>query len=134
MKEIGTILQVKWRRPYDARTVVTNGDGTEAERRMRVVFSEGGPFALELIEGKDAAFGFNHLGYWTSDWSTEQKRLEREGVRCHVSHNAHSGRHAVYAEGSFGMLFEGCAVNEDRPQLHDLYPAGSPFFGVPNEG
>jgi hypothetical protein len=127
MTELGTILQLTWRVPYEARKAETDEHGEPAERLIRVVFSQGGTFAVELIEGKEAAFGFDHVGYWVSDWVAERARLESEGIACFVAHNANADRHALYAKGSFGMLFEACSIREDRPQLHDLYPSGAPL-------
>ena len=122
MEQFGTILSLEWRQPFEARRRATDDDGNAVESRVRVAFSDGGPFAVELIEGKPVPHGFDHIGYWTGDWNAERDRLEREGFTCEITHNAVANRSAVFTKGPFGTLFEACDTHFEREGIADLYP------------
>jgi hypothetical protein len=131
MAELGTLLQLTWRPVYEATTSQRDEHGDEHDVTVRVAFSDGGPFAVELMQRPSDRYGFDHLGYWTPSWSDEQTRLEDHGFTCFAHENLKSGRHALMTHASFGMVFEACDVTEDRPHLRDLLPPGTPFAGLP---
>ena len=69
----------------------------------------------------------HHVGYWVEDLPKEVERLEAAGFGSFMS-----GPSLAVHRGPGGLLLEPCDLGRDRPFLRDLFPAGSPLHGVPD--
>jgi catechol 2,3-dioxygenase-like lactoylglutathione lyase family enzyme len=108
--------------------------GVDHDVECHVAFSQGGPFAVELweaIPGTPLAAppggGVHHIGYWVDDMAKENARLSAPGFGpC-----ATVGHRPLLNAGPSGTVVELCDLHSDRPQLRDLFPAGSQYAGPP---
>lgn len=133
-KEFTDVFGLAWR-PTRVRTLtLTDARGAEHEVECHVTFSEGGPFAVELweaIPGTPLAApqngGVHHIGYWVEDMAQEHARLSALGFGPHAT----VGIRPLLNTGPAGTVVELCDLHSDRPQLRDLFPAGSEHAGPP---
>jgi hypothetical protein len=111
---------------------LTDAQGTEYDVECHVTFSEGGPFAVELwraIPGTPLAApqggGVHHIGYWVDGMAEEHERLSALGFGPYAT----VGNQPLLNTGPSGTIVELCDLHSDRPQLRDLFPAGSEHAG-----
>lgn len=134
MRQVGAALAVTWRPVHERRTTVTDETGVKHDIVCRFTFSAGGPFAIEMwqaIPGTPLATPetgiLHHIGYWVDDLPKEVERLEAAGFGSFMS-----GPSLAIHRGPGGLMLEPCDLGHDRPFLRDLFPAGSPLHGVPD--
>src|SRR4029077_1728017 len=84
---------LRWRPARVRKLTLLDADGRLFAVECHVVFSLGGPFALEVwdaIPGPPldvpAAGGVHHIGYWVDDLAAEAKRLDALGYPTHPPH------------------------------------------------
>ena len=85
-KELGEVFGLRWRPARVRKLTLLDADGRLFAVECHVVFSLGGPFAVEVwqaIPGTPldvpAAGGVHHIGYWVDDLAAEAKRLDAPG-------------------------------------------------------
>ena len=134
LAEIGELFGVTWR-PVVTRSMTIRGEiGRSHEVDVRVTFSVGSPFAVEVWQAiPDTPLAvpesgyLHHLGYWVDDYPGEKQRLDRLGYRAFLS----SDPTLLISRGPGNLLIEPCDLQRDQPYLRDLYPPDSPFAGDP---
>ena len=133
-KELGEVFGLRWRPARVRRLTLTDAAGQTYEVECHVVFSLGGPFAVEVwqaIPGTPLDVpeggGVHHIGYWVDDLAAEAKQLDTPGC----SGCATAGTTPLLNRGPAGTLIELCDLHSDRPSLRDLFPLGSEFAGEP---
>ena len=133
-KELGEVFGLRWRPARARRLTLTDAAGQTYEVECHVVFSLGGPFAVEVwqaIPGTPLDVpeggGVHHIGYWVDDLAAEAKRLDALGYPSYAT----VGTTPLLNRGPAGTLVELCDVHSDRPSLRDLFPPGSEFAGEP---
>ncbi|MEV0097332.1 VOC family protein [Streptomyces sp. NPDC050738] len=133
-KEFTEVFGVSWRPTRVRVLTLTDAQGADHDVECHVTFSEGGPFAVELWEAipgtpLDAApgGGVHHIGYWVEGIAEENARLSALGF----GPRATVGRLPLLNAGPSGTVVELCDLHSDRPQLRDLFPAGSRHAGPP---
>ncbi|MFF0186578.1 VOC family protein [Streptomyces sp. NPDC005244] len=131
-KEFAEVFGLTWRPTRVRMLTLTGAEGADYEVECHVTFSEGGPFAVELwesIPGTRLAAapdgGVHHIGYWADDTVQENARLSALGFGPQVT----VGGRPLLNTGPSGTVVELCDLRSDRPQLRDLFPAGSPYAG-----
>ena len=70
----------------------------------------------------------HHIGYWVDDLPKEVERLEAAGFGSFMR-----GPSLAIHRGPGGLMLEPCDLGRDRPFLRDLFPAGSPRHGIPDD-
>lgn len=131
---LGELFELNWR-PTVTRSLTLSGpDGTVQKVDVRVTFSLGGPFAVEVwqgIPGTPLAIPetgwLHHVGYWVDDHAAERARLERLGYPPLLR----GAEGLTVNRGPGGLGLEPCDLTRDQPYLRDLYPPRSPFHGEP---
>src|ERR1700722_8619337 len=85
-KELGEVFGLRWRPARVRKLTLADAAGQTYEVECHVVFSLGGPFAVEVwqaIPGTplDVPEGgaVHHIGYWVDDLAAEAKRLDALG-------------------------------------------------------
>jgi Glyoxalase/Bleomycin resistance protein/Dioxygenase superfamily len=134
MREVGAAFAVTWRPIHERKTTVTGEDGANYDITCRFTFSTGGPFAIEMwqaipgtpLDTPETGI-LHHIGYWVEDLPREVKRLEAAGFGLFMS-----GTSLAINRGPGGLMLEPCDLQRDRPFLRDLFPAGSPLHGFPD--
>ncbi|GAA2234480.1 VOC family protein [Promicromonospora sukumoe] len=132
--EFSQVFGVSWRPTRVRVLTLTDAHGDDHEVECHVTFSEGGPFAVELweaIPGTPLAAppggGVHHIGYWVDDIAEEGERLAALGFGPYAT----VGGRPLLSAGPSGTVVELCDLHSDRPQLRDLFPAGSRHAGPP---
>ena len=133
-KELGEVFGLRWRPARVRKLTLADAAGRPDEVECHVVFSLGGPFAVEVwqaIPGTPLDVpeggGVHHIGYWVDDLAAEAKRLGALGYPgC-----ATAGTTPPLNRGPAGTLIELCDMHSNRPSLRDLFPPGSEFAGEP---
>ncbi len=133
-KELGEVFGLRWRSARVRKLTLADAAGRPHEVGCHVVFSLGGPFAIEVWQAipgtpldMPEAGGGHHIGYWADDLAAEAKRLHALGYPSHAT----VGTTPLLHRGPAGTVIELCDVNSDRPSLRDLFPPGSKFAGEP---
>ena len=133
-KELGEVFGLSWRPARTRRLTLADADGRGHDVECHVVFSVGGPFAVEVwqaIPGTPLDIpesgGVHHIGYWVDDIAAEAKRLGALGYPSFAT----AGIMPLLNRGPGGTLVELCDVHSDRPSLRDLFPPESEFAGDP---
>jgi hypothetical protein len=134
MNELSTAFGVEWRPVHRTEVVLEDEHGTKQDVSCTFTFSVGSPFAFEMwqaIPGTPLATPqhsiLHHIGYWVDDLAAESERLASHGWPCFVS-----GRSIAIHRGPGGLMLEPCDISRDRPFLRDLFPSGTPHFGIPD--
>jgi catechol 2,3-dioxygenase-like lactoylglutathione lyase family enzyme len=133
-QEFADVFGLSWR-PIRVRVLtLTDVRGADYEVECQVTFSQGGPFAVELWEAIPATplaappgGGVHHIGYWVEDMAQENARLSALGFAPYAT----VGHRPLLNAGPSGTVVELCDLHSDRPQLRDLFPAGSNYAGPP---
>ncbi|MGW0093316.1 VOC family protein [Streptomyces sp. NPDC003328] len=134
--ELGELFDLTWRPPVTRSLTidVPAVDGGSRDVDVRVTFSLGGPFAVEVWQGIPGtplavpeAGWLHHLGYWVEDHAAERARLDRLGYPPFLL--SEPGLSVNRGPGGLGL--EPCDLMRDQPYLYDLFPPDSPFFGNP---
>ena len=132
--EFTDVFGLSWRPARVRVLTLTDAHGAGHEIECQVTFSQGGPFAVELweaIPGTPLAAppggGVHHIGYWVDDMVREKARLSALGLSPHAT----VGGRPLLSAGPSGTVVELCDLHSDRPQLRDLFPAGSEYAGPP---
>ncbi|MGH3291332.1 MAG: VOC family protein [Trebonia sp.] len=133
-KELAEVFGLRWRPARVRKLTLADAAGRPAEVGCRVVFSLGGPFAVEAwqaIPGTPLDMpeggGVHHIGYWVDDLAAEAKRLDALGYPRYAT----AGATPLLNRGPAGTLTELCDLHNDRPSLRDLFPPESEFAGKP---
>jgi catechol 2,3-dioxygenase-like lactoylglutathione lyase family enzyme len=133
-KELGEIFGLRWRPVRVRNLTLADAAGRFHEVECHVVFSLGGPFAVEVWEAIaytpldiPEGGGVHHIGYWVDDLAAEAKRLDSLGYPRYAT----VGTMPLLNRGPAGTLIELCDLHSDRPSLRDLFPPGSEFAGEP---
>ena len=133
-KELGEVFGLRWRPARVRKLTLADAAGRPCEVECHVVFSLGGPFAVEVwqaIPGTPLdvppAGGVHHIGYWTGDIAAEARRLDALGYPGFAT----AGTVPLLRYGPAGTIVELCDLHSDRPSLRDLFPAESEFAGEP---
>jgi catechol 2,3-dioxygenase-like lactoylglutathione lyase family enzyme len=136
-KEFGEVFGLRWRPARVRRLTLADAAGRPYEVECHVVFSRGGPFAIEVwqaIPGTPLDVpeggGVHHIGYWVDDLAAEAKRLGALGYPGYAT----VGTTPLLNRGPAGTLIEPCDLSSDRPSLRDLFPPGSECAGEPLAG
>src|ERR1700716_2874518 len=127
-KELGEVFGLRWRPARVRKLTLADAAGRPYEMECHVVFSLGGPFAVEVwqaipgtpLDMPDAG-GVHHIGYWVDDLAAEAKRLDAPGAPT----SAPAPPPPLLTRGPAGTLIELCDLHSDRPSLRDLFPPGS---------
>ena len=130
-KELGEVFGLRWRPARVRKLTLADAAGQAYEVECHVVFSLGGPFAVEVwqaIPGTPLDVpeggGVHHIGYWVDDLAAAAKRLDAPGY-------ATAAAAPLLNRGPAGTLIELCDLHSDRPSLRDLFPPESEFAGEP---
>ena len=82
-EELGDVFGLRWRPARVRKLTLADLAGQSYEVECHVVFSLGGPFAVEVwqaIPGTPLEMprtgGGHHIGYWVDDLAAEAKRLD----------------------------------------------------------
>jgi catechol 2,3-dioxygenase-like lactoylglutathione lyase family enzyme len=133
-KELGAVFGLRWRPARVRKLTLTDPAGRPYEVECHVVFSRGGPFAVEVWQAipgtpldMPQAGGVHHIGYWTGDLAAEANRLDALGYPRYAT----VGTTPLLNRGPAGTLIELCDLHSDRPSLRDLFPPESEFAGEP---
>ena len=133
-EELGEVFGLRWRPARVRKLTLTDAAGRSYEVECHVVFSLGGPFAVEVwqaIPGTPLDMpqtgGVHHIGYWVDDLAAEAKRLDTLGYPRYAT----AGTMPLLNRGPAGTLIELGGLHGDRPSLRDLFPPGSDFAGEP---
>jgi catechol 2,3-dioxygenase-like lactoylglutathione lyase family enzyme len=133
-KELGEVFGLRWRPARVRMLTLVDMAGRTHEVECHVVFSQGGPFAVEAwqaIPGSPlempAGGGVHHIGYWVDDLAAEARRLDALGYPRYAT----AGTTPLLNQGPAGTLVELCDLHSDRPSLRDLFPPESEFAGEP---
>ncbi|MFD3519843.1 VOC family protein [Streptomyces sp. NPDC058653] len=133
-REFGEVFGLSWRPTRVRALTLTDAVGADHEVECQVTFSEGGPFAVELWESipgtpleAPRGGGVHHIGYWVDDLARENARLSALGFGPRTT----VGGRPLLNAGPSGTVVELCDLHSDRPQLRDLFPAGSRYAGPP---
>jgi len=136
-EEFGEVFGLRWRPARVRRLTLADAAGRPYEVECHVIFSLGGPFAIEVwqaIPGTPLDVpeggGVHHIGYWVDDLAAEAKRLGGLGYSGYAT----AGTTPLLNRGPAGTLIELCDLHSDRPSLRDLFPPGSEFAGEPLAG
>ena len=136
-KELGEVFGLRWRPARVRNLTLADAAGRSYAVECHVVFSLGGPFAVEVwqaISGTPLdmpqAGGVHHIGYWVDDLAAEAKRLDALGYAGYAT----AATTPLLNRGPAGTLIELCDQHSDRPSLRDLFPPGSEFAGEPLAG
>jgi catechol 2,3-dioxygenase-like lactoylglutathione lyase family enzyme len=136
-KEFGEVFGLRWRPARVRRLTLADAAGRPYEVECHVVFSRGGPFAIEVWQAVPGTpldvpegGGVHHIGYWVDDLAAEAKRLGALGYPGYAT----VGTAPLLNRGPAGTLIEPCDLHSDRPSLRDLFPPGSEFAGEPLAG
>ena len=136
-KKFGEVFGLRWRPARVRRLTLADAVGRPYEVECHVVFSRGGPFAIEVwqaIPGTPLDVpeggGVHHIGYWVDDLAAEAKRLGALGYPGYAA----VGTTPLLNRRPAGTLIELCDLHSDRPSLRDLFPPGSEFAGEPLAG
>jgi hypothetical protein len=136
-KELSEVFGLRWRPARVRKLTLLDADGRLFAVECHVVFSLGGPFAVEVWHaisgtplGVPAAGGVHHIGYWVDDLAAEAKRLDALGYPSYAT----AGTTPLLNRGPSGALIEPCDLHSDRPSLRDLFPPESEFVGEPLPG
>ena len=85
-KELGAVFGLRWRPARVRKLTLADAAGRPYEVECHVVFSLGGPFAVEVWQAipgtpldMPEAGGVHHIGYWVDDLAAEAKRLDALG-------------------------------------------------------
>lgn len=85
-KELGEVFGLRWRPARVRKLTLADAAGQSYEVECHVVFSLGGPFAVEVWQAipgtpldMPQAGGIHHIGYWVDDIAAEAKRLDALG-------------------------------------------------------
>jgi len=115
------------------KLTLADAGGRTYDVECHVVFSLGGPFAVEVRQAipgtpldMPQAGGLHHIGYWVDDLATEAERLHALGYPSHAT----AGASPLLNRGPAGTLIELCDLHSDRPSLRDLFPPESEFAGA----
>src|SRR5258707_3263390 len=80
-KELGEVFGLRWRPARVRKLTLADAAGRPYEVECHVVFSLGGPFAVEVWQAipgtpldMPQAGGVHHIGYWGDDLAAEAKR------------------------------------------------------------
>jgi len=133
-REISEVFGLRWRPARVRSLTLTDEAGRSCPVECHVVFSLGGPFAVEVwqaIPGTPLDMpkggGVHHIGYWVDDIAAEARRLGTLGFAGYAT----VGTTPLLNRGPAGTLIELCDLHSDRPSLRDLFPAESEFAGDP---
>jgi catechol 2,3-dioxygenase-like lactoylglutathione lyase family enzyme len=133
-KELGEVFGMRWRPARVRKLTLADAAGRPYEVECHVVFSLGGPFAVEVWQAipgtpldMPAGGGVHHIGYWVDDLAGEAKRLEALGYPSYAT----AASTPLLNRGPSGTLIELCDLHSDRPSLRDLVPPESEFAGEP---
>ena len=133
-KELGQVFGLRWRQDRVRRLTIADAAGRRHEVECHVVFSLGGPFAVEAWQAipgtpldMPAGGGVHHIGYWVDDLAAEAKRLDALGYPRYAT----AGTTPLLNRGPAGTLVELCDLHSDRASLRDLFPPESEFAGEP---
>src|SRR5712692_4133664 len=84
MNEFSTMLGVEWRAIIDSPLLL--GPEGVSETKGHVVYTAGGPPAIELIESVPgtapagtSGISFHHIGFWTDDPGTGSREFDAHG-------------------------------------------------------
>ena len=132
-RELSEVFGLRWR-PARVRRLTLADAADRYEVECHVVFSLGGPFAVEVwqaipgtpLDMPDGG-GVHHIGYWVDDLAAESKRLDALGYPAYAT----VGTTPLLYRGPAGTIIELCDLHSDRPSLRDLFPSGSEFAGEP---
>ena len=132
--ELGDVFGLRWRPARVRKLTLADAAGRPYAAECHVVFSLGGPFAVEVwqaIPGTPLdlpqASGVHHIGYRAGDLAAEATRLDALGYPRYAT----AGAAPLLNRGPAGTLIEPCDPHSDRPSLRDLFPPGSEFAGEP---
>lgn len=133
-QEFADVFGLSWRPTRVRVLTLTDVRGADYEVECHVTFSQGGQFAVELWEAIPATplaappgGGVHHIGYWVEDMAQENARLSALGFDPYAT----VGHRPLLNAGPSGTVVELCDLHSDRPQLRDLFPAGSNYAGPP---
>ena len=132
--ELGEVFGLRWGPARVRKLTLADAAGLPYEVECHVVFSQGGPFAVEVWQAipgtpldMPEAGGVHHIGYWVDDLAAEAKRLGALGYPRYAT----AGTTPLLNRGPAGTLIELCDLHSDRPSLRDLFPPESEFAGKP---
>ena len=132
--ELGEVFGLQWRPARVRKLTLADAAGRPCEVECHVVFSLGGPFAVEVwqaIPGTPLATPesgwLHHLGYWVDDYPVEKRRLDSLGLVPFLIYEPT----LLLSRDPGNICVEPCDLQRDQPYLRDLYPADSEFFGEP---
>src|ERR1700704_5466668 len=124
----------RWPSARVRKLTLADAAGRPYAVECHVVFSLGGPFAVEVWQAipgtpldMPEAGGVHHIGYWVDDLAAEGKRLRGPGR----AHFAPAGTPRGLTGGPAGPFIELCDLPSDRPSRRALFPPGSEFAGEP---
>lgn len=133
-KELSEVFGLRWRPARARKLTLADAAGRPCEVECHVVFSLGGPFAVEVWQAipgtpldMPESGGVHHIGYWVDDLAAEAKRLDALGYPRYAT----VGTTPLLNRGPAGTLVELCDLHSDRPSLRDLFPPESEFAGEP---
>src|SRR5258707_11967221 len=91
-KDLGEVFGLRWRPARVRKLTLADAAGRSYAVECHVVFSLGGPFAVEVWQAipgtpldMPQAGGVHHIGYWVGDLAAEAKRLDAPGHPRHVT-------------------------------------------------
>src|ERR1700704_2566306 len=127
----------RWPSARVRNLTLADAAGRSYEVECHVVFSLGGPFAVEVWQAipgtpldMPEAGGVHHIGYWVDALASEAKRLDALGYPSYAT----AATTPLLNRGPAGTLIELCDLHSDRASLRDLFPPGSEFAGEPLPG
>lgn len=133
-QELSDVFGLRWRPARLRKLALADAAGRPYEVECHVVFSLGGPFAVEVWQAipgtpldMPEAGGIHHIGYWVDDPAAEVKRLDALGYPSYAT----AATTPLLNRGPSGTLIDLCDLHSDRPSLRDLFPPGSKFAGQP---
>ena len=133
-RELSDVFGLRWRPARLRKLALADAAGRRYEVECHVVFSLGGPFAVEVWQAipgtpldMPEAGGIHHIGYWVDDPAAEAKRLDALGYPSYAT----AATTPLLNRGPSGTHIELCDLHSDRPSLRDLFPPGSEFAGQP---
>ena len=112
-KELGQVFGLRWRPDRVRRLTIADAAGRPHEVECHVVFSLGGPFAVEVWQAipgtpldMPAGGGVHHIGYWVDDLDTSKKQLDDVGVALEHDGSTHGGVFTYHRGKRSGLRVE----------------------------
>lgn len=109
-------------------------DGRLGEWDYRIVFSTDGPPFFEIIQGPagspwDATSGsrFDHLGYWTSDVTSDKRLLSDRGAPVDFDACLYGSQFTYHRLNSIGVRLELVDISGQDAFLDTWKPSGPPM-------